>query len=301
MILTVVSAGEDIPSAKIAILVSRDIKPYMEAAEGLSIMTDGEWRRETFHSDISPVTEIFSLEKYKGKSLEFLKKTLITEGFDLFIAVGPEALSFVSTEFQDSKNKILYTMVLNPEEIADNSDELCGIPLKIPISTQIHEIKKSLPCLKNLGLLYDPLYNSSFFKEANKNGVSADLNIIPLEVSSKKDIPQILQKYFNQIDSLWIIPDRTVVSESIIQYIIKEAVLNKIPVIGYNRFFYESGAALAFVFDYGQIGRDTAKMALKLLTEKKCHKEDPEFKTLINSRVIQKLDIQKECRGESAE
>ena len=265
-------------------------------------MTDDEWRKGILNSAIRrPVLEIFSLEKFKGKSQEILRTNLITEGFDLFIAVGPEALSFVSTEIQNSKIKILFTMVLNPEEIVKNSDELSGIPLKIPIRTQIQEIKRLLPCLKRPGLLYDPLYNSLFFKEAGENGVSASLNIIPLEVSSKKDIPQVLQKYWSKIDSLWIIPDRTVVSESIIQYIIKEAVLNKIPVIGYNRFFYESGAALAFVFDYKKIGRETAKLALKSIAEKRSLKEDPEFKTLTNSRIIQKLNIKKECRGESAE
>lgn len=39
------------------------------------------------------------------------------------------------------------------------------------------------------------------------------------------------------MDALWLIPDRTVISESIVKYVIKEAFLRKVPVIGYNRFF----------------------------------------------------------------
>jgi putative ABC transport system substrate-binding protein len=199
---------------------------------------------------------------------------------------------------------VLYTMVLNPEEITGSSGKLCGIPLRIPIRNQIREITRTLPCLKRFGLLYDPRYNASFFTEAHQEGKAANIHIIPLKVASKKEIPMVLQKHWHQIDSLWIIPDRTVISESIIQYIIKEAVLNRTPVIGYNRFFYDSGSALAFVFEYQEIGKQTAKLALKILTSRICQSEAPNFQTWINSRIIEKLNIKvqnSECREQGGE
>jgi putative ABC transport system substrate-binding protein len=118
-----------------------------------------------------------------------------------------------------------------------------------------------------------------------------DLKIVPLKVSSKKDIPVVLKQNWENIDALWLIPDQTVISESIVQYIIKDALFKKTPVIGYNRFFYESGAAVAFVFDYEELGRQTGRMAVSVLMGKACEKEPPVFHVWLNLRVIDKLGL----------
>ena len=92
------------------------------------------------------------------------------------------------------------------------------------------------------------------------------------------------------MDALWLIPDRTVISESIVKYVIKEAFLRKIPVIGYNRFFYETGAALAFVFDYKELGQQCAKKALSILSGKNCLSTPPLFHVWVNAGVAGSLD-----------
>jgi putative ABC transport system substrate-binding protein len=117
------------------------------------------------------------------------------------------------------------------------------------------------------------------------------LKIVPLKVLSKKDIPDILKQHWEDIDALWLIPDQTVISESIVQYIIREALSENVPVIGYNRFFYESGAAMAFVFDYEEVGRQTGRLAVSMLSGRACEKETPVFRVWLNLRVIDKLGI----------
>ena len=41
-----------------------------------------------------------------------------------------------------------------------------------------------------------------------------------------------------------MIPDQTVISEKIVQYVIKQALYHKKGVIGYNSFFIRSGAVV---------------------------------------------------------
>jgi putative ABC transport system substrate-binding protein len=152
-------------------------------------------------------------------------------------------------------------------------------------------IIRGLKSVKRLGLLYDPRYNSEFFTKVVAEAPSLEVKIVPLKVSSKKDIPGVLKQQWDNIDALWLIPDQTVISESIVQYIIKEALFKKTPVIGYNRFFYESGAAFAFVFDYEELGKQTGRLAAGILTGKACEKEPPVFHGWLNLRVIDKLGI----------
>jgi putative ABC transport system substrate-binding protein len=234
---------------------------------------------------------VFSLEKFKGKGRSVLIQSLSGETFDLFVAVGPEAVRFASEEAALEKTPWLYTMVLNPPKVSGRTETACGVPLDIPAKRQLEMVAQGLTAVKRLGLLYDPRYNSEFFTKAVTEASLLDLKIVPLKVSSKKDIPTVLKQQWENIDALWLIPDQTVISESIVQYIIKDAVFKKTPVIGYNRFFYESGAAVAFVFDYEELGRQTGRLAANVLLGKACEKESPAFHVWLNLRVIDKLGL----------
>ena len=273
----------DIRQPEIAIVISQPIRPYLIAVEGL--------RQELSRNTRAKIQE-FDLKKFKGKGYDILTEDLKKERFDLFIAIGPSATRFVWSSFPSSDVPKVYTMVLNPESILAQDRPACGITLRIPVKTQLKLISSGLPSVKRLGILQNPLYNAEFVNQAVRYTPGIGLEIIPLDVSSRSDIPVILGKHWTDLNALLFIPDRTVISESIVQHIIKEAILKKVAVIGYNRFFYESGAALAFVLDYREIGRQTGMLAIKMLSGEGCKEEAPIFHAWVNRRVIQKLGIE---------
>jgi putative ABC transport system substrate-binding protein len=277
IVFTDLYAGEK-EFLRAAILISKDIKPYLEAAEGI---------HKVFDKESAIDTEIFSLEK--NKDHEVLKDKIAKKEIAIAIAIGPESLALAESIFHGAKIPVIYAMVLNPETILRYPKSFCGIPFNIPIRDQIPQIARALPGVKRLGLLYDPKNNEPFFKQAFEISQRYNIVLIPLKADSPKDISFILKD--NAAEALWLIPDRTIISESVIQYIIKEALLKKIPVIGYNRFFYESGAALSFVFDYEEIGEQTAKFALDILAQKTCADIAPIFHVWLNSRIIRKIGI----------
>jgi putative ABC transport system substrate-binding protein len=91
---------------------------------------------------------------------------------------------------------------------------------------------------------------------------------------------------------LLLIPDPTVISASLIKYIIKDGISNRVPVIGYNRFFIQNGALMAFVYDYEQIGKETALMLREILFEKKvCRSNPAAFTVVINQRIARQFNI----------
>lgn len=268
---------------KVAIVISQPIRPYLIAVEGL---------REEIARDTGAKIEEFELKKFKGRSRDLLSMDLKKGRFDLFIAIGPSATRFVWATFPSRDVQKLYTMVLNPEGLLVPDQPACGITLRIPVKTQIQLISSGLPFVKRLGILYDPLYNTELIEQATSPISDVGVEIIPLVISSRKEIPVVLKNNWKLLDALLLIPDRTVISESIVQYIIKEAILNKVTVIGYNHFFYESGAALAFILDYREIGRQTGRAAMRMLSGEVCKKELPLFHAWVNRRVIQKLGIE---------
>lgn len=274
--------GEEIRAPNVAILVSRNIRPYIEAVEGISVVLSER---------AGANARVFSLEQFKGKSLDALLQSLAAEKFDLYVAVGPEAVKLVREEPVLEKTPWVYSMILNPPRASGRAATACGVPLDIPVQKQLELIRQGLGSGKRLGLLYDPQYNADFFAQASAQARAYDLKMVPLRVSAKKDIPAVLRQHWDHIDALWLIPDQTVISESIVQYMIKEALFKDVPVIGYNRFFYESGAALAFAFNYEELGRQTGRLAAGLLAGKACASESPVFRLWLNLRVMNRLGI----------
>lgn len=274
--------GNPSPPVRVAIVVSKHISPYLEAVEGLELGLAN-------HSDVK--TQVFNLEKVSEKERAELFGGEGLKEFALFTAVGPEAAQYLWEGIGKRGASRIYCMVLNPEKIIGEKERGCGIPLNIPVETQIQMISRGFPSVRRVGLLYDPEHNADFLRKAEAAASFLNLRVVPLKVSSKKDIPSALEGQWKHMDALWLIPDRTVISESIVTYLIKEAFLRKLPVIGYNRFFYEAGAALAFVFDYREIGQQCAQKALRILSGEACRDTSPFFHVWVNGKVAEKLGL----------
>lgn len=280
--VTVHSAYADSESQdRAAILVSKKIRPYLAAVDGLS---------ETF-SNTEIAAEIIFLSDFPlDAQASSLQKKLLSNQFDLLIAIGPEAANFIDNfPPGPSMPPMIRTMLLNPKKIQVNYP--CGIFLNIPVSIQIDNISATLPAVQRIGLLYDPKLNSVFFTSAAYHANQLGRKIIPMEVSEKRAIPSVLESHWQQIDALWFIPDRTVISESIITHVTKQAILHGIPVIGFNSFFHDSGALMSFVFNYHDLGQQTAGLGLRLLNGATCGQEVPHFRIELNQKVITKLAI----------
>ena len=269
-----------------AIILSRNIRPYVDAADAM---------RAVLAEETASNIAVYELYRYGENAYKELAGQLAGRMDDsrraLFIAVGPEATAFLWQEVNPLAGLKFYSIVLNPEKISAPVALDCGISLNIPPRRQLTYIRKSLPEAERIGIFYDPAFNAQFFENVDQAAAELGLSLVPLAVSSKKEIPALLSEKIATVDGIWLIPDRTVISESIAQYIIKQSVLQEVPVIGYNQFFYDSGAAVAFVFDYAALGRQTARKALATIRRGECRKQLPAFQVWINPAVFDKLDI----------
>jgi putative ABC transport system substrate-binding protein len=266
----------------VAVLVSA-YRPFLEAVEGLSSVL------ETAGAEV----ELFTLEDYPERRRAVLRERMIQPSFECYIGVGPWAADFIWRELDRPSVTALYTMVYNPEKRLPPTRDLCGVSMNIPIPTQVETILTALPDARRVGLMYDPQFNDPFFIQAKQIAERLDRRIVPLQVSSSKEIPTVLKKHLNDIDALWLIIDETVTSlERIVQFIIETALSKRVPVIGYNRFHYESGTALSFILDYEALGEQTGHLFMETLRSGVCQSPDPEFTVLVNPKVIERLDIQ---------
>lgn len=281
------AAQEESPSSSVAIILSRKIRPYLEALDGV---------RAFFSKKEAITLRTVFLPDYSEKEGQQLISGLLSAGHDLVLTIGPEAARYISGSAVDhSRLPVLYSMILNPRKIVGR--EACHLALNIPVSVQLSHIKRYLPEAVKIGLIYDPALNRDFYGRARRAAADTGLTIVDLKVRERKDITGVINEYWPKIDALWFIPDRTVISPSIVRYIIKEALVHHKPVIGYNRFFVRSGAVMSFVFDYRQIGRQSALLAEGILAGRKCRSRPPVFEVRINEKVAERLELEVEVDG----
>lgn len=266
-------------SNNIAVVVSTRIRPYLEVLEGIN---------DSINKDFNKISPFFLSSKTDNQKII---PQLTNEPYALYVAIGPEAAKLIWGLDGGNELPKMYTAVLNPGNIIKKMDKACGISLQIPVEIQVQEISGTFPELKNIGLIFDAAFNEWFYKEASIAAKENGLTIVPLYVDSKIEIPKVIKNNWNRIDCLWMIPDKTIISEKIIQYIVKQGLYHKKGVIGYNPFFIRSGAFFSFEFDYRKLGGQTAGKIELYLKKGECRKEPPVFHKTVNEKMTDKIGI----------
>lgn len=267
--------------SEIIIITSSDIIPYQKAIEGFkSRLPQDTFQEYSINEDI----------KSQGQSVV---ERAIKRGGALVLAVGPQA-TYLIGKYSGSIPKVL-TMVLNPEKLLDKNSLFPGVSLNLPTALQLDMMKLGFPKRKRIGVFYNQKLNQKTIDDTSAKALTKELLIIGLPIASQKEIPEILNSPQFNIDLLWIIPDRTVGSEKILKYLIKNMLLKNIPVVGFNDWFTENGAILSFALDYEEIGRQTAELAQNILREGNLPEpfiqEPSTVKTIVNLKIAEKLNM----------
>lgn len=181
----------------------------------------------------------------------------------LVFAVGLKAAKAAQLEIVDIP--VVYSMVLDPAKYGLNTPNMTGILLEVPIERQLAMLRTLLPQIKHVGTLYDPAKTTTLIEEARRLLKLTGTELIPLQISSERDVPGGLRALLPSIDALWLVPDSTVLTDESLRFILNTALEERVPVIGFSREFARSGALLCLSVNYGDIGRQAGQLTRKLL------------------------------------
>ena len=275
--LTVPLSAHAAQSGRLAVLISREITPYIQMVEGLEAGLRG------FN-----VQRFFLDEQGLPYSLVATTPELDTADYDVLVSVGPEALRYLQPRSEGVA--LLYAMVLNPDNVIDPKLPLpCGVSLNLPVEEQLNAIRVSLPQVRRLGVLFDISNNASWYGAACAFSSGKGMQLVPVQVKTKAGNISIVGDYTG-LDALLFIPDKSIISKVVIRHVIKTAAAHGVPVVGYNSFFYSSGAAMVFSIDYYKVGEQTAAMVKQVLEDGGCPLNvSPVFEIRTNPIVLKKL------------
>lgn len=225
---------------------------------------------------------------------------LVSENCDLILAIATPAAQAVAGV--TSEIPILATPITNHENaglVKSNEKpqtNVTGTSDLPPISQQIELIKKLKPEAKKLGILFSSKEANSNYQteiainEARKIGLETQT----FNFSQSTEIEQIVEAMLSKVDVIYTPTDNMVASN--MELISKTAVQYGIPVICSDINLIEKGSVGTYGVDYFELGKLTAKQAIKILNKKSIPQDMPieyikNSKLVLNEEMIKKLNL----------
>ncbi|BCK45158.1 TPA: ABC transporter substrate-binding protein [Streptococcus suis] len=231
-------------------------------------------------------------------NLQTISEQLIDEN-DIVLAIATpsaQSLATVSTE-----TPIVFTAVTDPlsadlvESIEKPGGLLTGTSDQAPIDKQVELLGQAVPDAKTVGILYTTSERNSEVQveQAKELLEKAGYKVVVKGITSSNEVQDATTSLMKDVDALFIPTDNTVAST--MTMIGELSVEHKVPVIGGSTDMVDEGGLLTYGTNYEALGRQTAKMAIKIIEGANVSEtavEYPETVSLhVNEEMAQKLGI----------
>jgi putative tryptophan/tyrosine transport system substrate-binding protein len=275
--------------ARVAVVQSSRLGPFEEAVGAIV----GELRQ----GPLQPEVLTFDLggDASSGDSvLERVREAAPR----VVIAVGSLATSVVLKASPALASQIVFAMVLYPEAsgFLGVRNDVTGASLDVPYEVQFDYVRQLLPKAKRIGVLYSPGETGALIEKARKAARRSDLELVAESVEEPSRVPAALDGLMQRIDALWTVADGQVFTSQTTPAILLSALRHRVPVIGLSLGQVKSGALATFLVDYGEVGRQAADLAARILGGADADRlpvtHPREISLALNLKTAELLDLQ---------
>ena len=242
-------------SSKVVIVLSQDSLPYADMVKGF----------QTALASAGVQVEVH-LQNLKGNSANAsdVLRQFKENPPALFLTVGSLATQSVLAESGDVP--IIASLTANVEKFRKNGN-LTGVSLEFSLESQFDMMRRILPELATVGVLYNPKENQETIDNAMNLAKKLGVKLVAKPVDAPRDIPDALESLANNVDLLWGITDQVVLSPQTAEPILLFSFRNRIPFAGLSAPWVKAGSLYALERDYSDIGNQCAEIAIKILNK----------------------------------
>ena len=245
--------------------------------------------------------------KYKNAAADMgtakqISDSLVSDKVDLVCAIATRSAQSAYNAAMKADIPVIYTAVTDPvaAELADKDGkpvgEVTGTSDKLPVEEQLKMIREMLPDAKKIGIMYttSEANSVSAIKEYKSLVKKYDFELVEKGITTTADVSLATDDLLSKVDCITNLTDNTVVAS--LPTILDKANEKKIPVFGSEIEQVKIGCLAAEGIDYIALGKQTGKMAAKVLKgEAKASEQN--FETItepgfyVNNKVAEDLGI----------
>lgn len=225
-------------------------------------------------------------------NLQTISEQLVGKN-DLVLAIATPSAQSLATASTDTP--ILFTAVTDPlsADLVDSVDKpgglLTGTSDQAPIDKQVELLGQALPDAKTVGILYTTSERNSEVQveQAQKLLEKAGYKVVVKGITSSNEVQDATTSLMKDVDAIFVPTDNTIAST--MTMIGELSLANKVPVIGGSTDMVDQGGLLTYGTNYEALGRQTAKMAVKVLEGAKVADLAVQYPETVNLHVNQDM------------
>ena len=149
-----------------------------------------------------------------------------------------------------------------------SGNNLTGASLDIPVRTQLDKFKLIVPGLRKVGVIFTR-DSEPVVAQAKRICKEIGLELVPVAISSEKEIPVAIENLGQKVDGLWAVADTVIFTPQSTQYLLLYTLRNGIPFMGPFTSFVKAGALFTLAWNDKDVGRQSGELALKVLAGEK--------------------------------
>jgi ABC-type uncharacterized transport system substrate-binding protein len=237
--------------ARVAILLSARVEEYDEAVRGLRGAIPGQ------------AVTVYDMDGDVERGRKLLDEIDSKLKPDLIFAVGIWALRAVVS--RPPSAPVVYAMVLNPSSvISPDARSITGASLNVPVEQQIWLFKQLR--VKRIGVVFNQARTGYLVRRAQALARDEGIELVTREVNAPKEAIGAIDSFQDGVDALWLVPDETVLSQTVVQHMLLLSYRRKLPLLGVSDRHAQMGALFAMSFASGEdIGRQAGELAQAIL------------------------------------
>lgn len=228
-------------------------------------------------------------------NLKTMSEQLKKDKNDVNLAIATPAAQ--ALQKGDPETPMVFTAVTDPKAagLVDNTKapgtNATGVVDMVNIASQIAYMHKLFPKAKNVGMLYNAAEQNSIvqIKAAEKAAKKLGLKVVKRTVASTNDVQSATESLAGQADVIYVPTDNTVAAA--MSTVGKVSLAKKVPVVPAASTMVKDGGVATIGIDYKDLGKQTAKLAIKILKGKKVKDlavETPAKVTVIKNQKMMK-------------
>lgn len=194
---------------------------------------------------------------------------------DLIVAIATPCAQASAKAYdkapQLANTPMLFTAITDPlaaglvKDYMHPGPNITGVSNQMPMEKHLEMIRRFLPQLKSLGVMYNSgeVNSVSNVKRLREAAEKMGITVLDGPVTNSAGVHQTAQSLVGKVDALYVPTDNTVVSA--LEGVIKVCERTKLPLFSADTDSVKRGAIAAMGFDYYQHGKQTGAMARKIL------------------------------------
>lgn len=245
---------------RVAVVESRRLSAYDQALKGFGEAIN----KRGFNPDF-----IIYVVGTDVNSAAELDAELIESGADIVLALGTDAARLVKDSHSDIPS--VFSMVSEPGQSGllnsggNGGPPMTGVCLDVPVEEQFSSLIDVVPRARKIGVIYNPQESQFLVDEARSAANRMNLGLVAYPIHSEAEVPEGLTSLRPQIDALWLVSDRTVLTTQSLQYVFLYAFQTNLPLMGLSEHFVKMGALFAVGPDYQDVGMQSGEFAAQIL------------------------------------